>query len=153
MPPSGSRAGRRAGSARRRAARRSADPSERRPRPRARPASRRRTCPHDSTYVPRLPPDMAGLLILGAGYLGAAIAARAIAAGDEVTLADNWYATERSQAEAVGGARVVDADVRSAEDVRALLADRPDRVIFTAAQASRPISFEDPDYTEQTNVS
>ena len=39
---------------------------------------------------------MAGsLLILGAGYLGAAIAARALAAGDEVTLADNWFATER----------------------------------------------------------
>src|SRR3712207_295031 len=94
---------------------------------------------------------MAGLLVIGAGYLGAAIAARALAAGEEVTLADNWYATRREQAEAVG-ARVVDADLRDRADVHALLRARPDRVIFTAAQASRPLSIEDPDYTEQTNV-
>ena len=94
---------------------------------------------------------MARLLILGAGYLGAAVAARAVAAGDVVTRADNWYATERSQAEAVAGARVVDADIRRAGDVDAVLAGA-DRVILTAAQASRPLSFEDPDYTEQTNV-
>ena len=29
---------------------------------------------------------------------------------------------------------------------------RPDRVYLLAAQASRPISDEDPDYTEETNV-
>ena len=96
---------------------------------------------------------MAGsLLILGAGYLGSAIAARALAAGDEVTLADNWFATKRAQAEAVQGARVVDADIRSDDDVRSLLGHGFDRVIFTAAQASRPLSFEDPDYTEETNL-
>jgi len=92
------------------------------------------------------------LLILGAGYLGAAIAARAVAAGDDVTLADNWYATERPQAEAVQGARVVDCDIRSASEVSALLAESFDRVVFTAAQASRPLSFSDPEYTEQTNL-
>jgi nucleoside-diphosphate-sugar epimerase len=98
---------------------------------------------------------MAGsLLILGAGYLGAAIARRAVAAGDDVTLADNWYATERSQAEAVSGAAVVDFDLRSDDDVRSLVGGSSfDRVILTAAQASRPLSFEDPDYTEATNVS
>src|SRR3712207_667905 len=95
---------------------------------------------------------MARLLVLGAGYLGAAIAARALAAGDEVTLADNWFATERAQAEGVEGARVVDADVRRPDDVAALLADRPDRLIYTAAQASRPLSFEDPAYTEESNL-
>ena len=94
---------------------------------------------------------MARLLVLGAGYLGAAIAARALAAGDDVTLADNWFATRRDQAEGVG-ARVVDADLRNAADIGALLADRPDRVIFTAAQASRPLSFEDPAYTEESNL-
>ena len=96
---------------------------------------------------------MAGsLLILGAGYLGAAIAERAIAAGDDVVLADNWFATERSQAEAVAGARVVDCDIRFASQVEALFAEPYDRVIFTAAQASRPLSFSDPEYTEQTNL-
>ena len=94
----------------------------------------------------------ARLLILGAGYVGAAIAARAIAAGEDVTLADNWFATERSQAEAIEGARVVDCDIRSAEQVEALFATEFDRVIFTAAQASRPLSFSDPEYTEQTNL-
>jgi nucleoside-diphosphate-sugar epimerase len=46
---------------------------------------------------------------------------------------------------------VVDADVRSVDDVRRVLSGA-DRVIFTAAQASRPLSFEDPDYTEETNL-
>ena len=96
---------------------------------------------------------MAGsLLILGAGYLGAAIAERAIAAGDEVVLADNWFATDRSQAEAVAGARVADCDIRSGEQVAALFETAYDRVILTAAQASRPLSFTDPAYTEQTNL-
>ena len=96
---------------------------------------------------------MAGsLLILGAGYLGAAVAERALAAGEDVTLADNWFATERAQAEAIAGARVTDCDIRSPADVEALFRDDYDRVVFTAAQASRPLSFEDPEYTEQTNL-
>ena len=96
---------------------------------------------------------MAGsLLILGAGYLGAAVAERALAAGEDVTLADNWFATERPQAEAIAGARVADCDIRSPADVEALFRDDYDRVVFTAAQASRPLSFEDPEYTEQTNL-
>jgi nucleoside-diphosphate-sugar epimerase len=94
----------------------------------------------------------ASLLILGAGYLGAAIAQRAIAAGEDVTLADNWFATERGQADAIEGARVVDCDIRFADQVEALFAQPFDRVVFTAAQASRPLSFSDPDYTEQTNL-
>jgi nucleoside-diphosphate-sugar epimerase len=94
------------------------------------------------------------LLVLGAGYVGAALAARAVAAGDEVTLADNWHATRREQAEqGVPGARVVDCDVRSRADVeRVLAATAPDRVALLAAQASRPLSWRDPDYTEQANA-
>ena len=97
---------------------------------------------------------MASLLILGAGYVGAALADAALAAGHRVTLADNWYATERDQlAELEGrGARVETADVRSREDLDRLLADRPDRVHLLAAQASRPLSETDPDYTEETNL-
>ena len=97
---------------------------------------------------------MAGLLILGAGYVGAAVAARALDAGDDVVLADNWHATAREQAAPLEdrGARVVTADLRSRADVDALLADAPAKVVFTAAQASRPLSFADPEYTEQTNL-
>jgi nucleoside-diphosphate-sugar epimerase len=95
------------------------------------------------------------LLILGAGYLGAALALRALDAGDEVVLADNWYATEASQLDGLraGGARVETADIRVRSDLDRLLEQRPDRVHLLAAQASRPISEADPDYTEETNLS
>jgi nucleoside-diphosphate-sugar epimerase len=94
------------------------------------------------------------VLILGAGYVGAAIAARALDGGHDVVLADNWFATRRDELAPLEarGARVFTADVRSREDVDGLLQWRPERVIFTAAQASRPLSFEEPEYTESTNL-
>jgi nucleoside-diphosphate-sugar epimerase len=94
------------------------------------------------------------LLILGAGYLGAKVAELALARGDEVVLADNWYATERKQLAQleVRGARVESADIRNPDDLDRLLAERPARVHLLAAQASRPLSEVDPDYTEETNV-
>lgn len=94
------------------------------------------------------------MLILGAGYLGAALAELAMAEGESVTLADNWYAVERSQLAELEsrGARVETADVRSQDDLSRLLGKHPDRVFLLAAQSSRPISERDPDYTEETNV-
>ena len=91
---------------------------------------------------------------MGAGYLGAALGQAALARGASVTLADNWYATDRAQLEPLEatGARVVDADIRSAADLERLLADRPERVYLLAAQASRPLSEREPDYTEETNL-
>ena len=103
----------------------------------------------------RVQEDGAGpLLVLGAGYVGAALAEAALAAGREVVLADNWYATRREQLHQLEtrGARVLDADVRSREDVTALLDLEPARLYLLAAQASRPLSDSDPDYTEATNV-
>jgi UDP-glucose 4-epimerase len=95
------------------------------------------------------------LLILGAGYIGAALADRALTGGHEVVLADNWYATERSQLDGLAGrgARVETADIRRRDEVDALLANGCDRLYLLAAQASRPLSEQDPDYTEETNVS
>ena len=94
------------------------------------------------------------LLVLGAGYVGAALASRALDEGRDVTLADNWYATDRSQLGELEsrGARVETADIRSREDLDRLLADRPERVYLLAAQASRPLSESEPDYTEETNL-
>src|SRR4051794_34390244 len=91
------------------------------------------------------------ILVLGAGYIGAKVAELALARGEAVVLADNWHATRREQAEAVG-ARVEDRDIPRAEGVARLLGPRPQRVVFPAAQASRPLSWSAPDYTEQTNL-
>jgi nucleoside-diphosphate-sugar epimerase len=91
------------------------------------------------------------LLVLGAGYIGGEVARQALARGDDVVLADNWYATERSQAEALG-TRVQTVDIREREQVAPLVAEGFDRVVFLAAQASRPLSFSDPGYTEATNL-
>jgi nucleoside-diphosphate-sugar epimerase len=85
------------------------------------------------------------LLVLGAGYIGAKVAELALARGEEVVLADNWDNTRREQVEGLG------AEVRTL-DVRAELEIEADRVIYLAAQASRPRSWADPAYTEQTNL-
>jgi len=92
------------------------------------------------------------ILVLGAGYIGAKLAELALADGHDVVLADNWFATDRRQLAGLeaAGARVDTADIR--EDLGALFAERPDVVYLLAAQASRPLSERDPDYTEQTNV-
>jgi nucleoside-diphosphate-sugar epimerase len=94
------------------------------------------------------------VLVLGAGYIGARLAELALERGDEVVLADNWFATQRSQLEGLQarGARIETADIRLREDVDRLLAEDPERVVLLAAQASRPLSEREPDYTEETNV-
>jgi UDP-glucose 4-epimerase len=93
-------------------------------------------------------------LVLGAGYVGAALAGLALAEGREVVLADNWYATGREQLAPLEerGARVETADIRSREDVERLVALGPRRVYLLAAQASRPLAEREPDYTEETNL-
>jgi len=94
------------------------------------------------------------ILILGAGYIGAAAAELALARAKPVVLADNWSATERAQAAGLEerGAIVETADIRDGAALDRLLAMGPERVVLLAAQASRPISERDPDGTEQTNL-
>jgi nucleoside-diphosphate-sugar epimerase len=91
------------------------------------------------------------LLVLGAGYIGGEVARQALARGDDVVLADNWYATERSQVDSLG-TRVETVDIRDRGQLAPLLAEGFDRLVLLAAQASRPLSVSEPDYTEQTNV-
>jgi len=92
--------------------------------------------------------------VLGAGYVGGALAERALVAGTDVVLADNWYATQREQLAELEerGARVETADIRNREQIDRLLAEGPERIFLLAAQASRPLSEREPDYTEETNV-
>lgn len=96
---------------------------------------------------------MGGLLILGAGYIGGALAARALDEGHEVTLADNWSATGEAQVAPLAqrGARIATADIRFRRDVDTLLEGAPEAIVLLAAQASRPLADSDPEYTEQTN--
>src|SRR5213593_123362 len=91
------------------------------------------------------------ILVLGAGYIGAKVAELALARGEEVVLADNWHTTAREQVEGLGAA-VLDVDVREPAQDADALALQPRRVVFLAAQASRPLSWRDPAYTEQTNL-
>src|SRR5436305_11204580 len=90
-------------------------------------------------------------LILGAGYIGARLAELAIESGRDLVLADNWYATAKGQLDGIG-ARVETVDVRDGDDLEGPFQDRPERVFLLAAQASRPLSVSDPDYTEETNL-
>jgi nucleoside-diphosphate-sugar epimerase len=96
----------------------------------------------------------APLLILGAGYLGAALAELALVEGRSVVLMDNWYATDRHQLDGLAqrGARVESGDVRRRDDLDRLLGEPPAKVYLLAAQASRIVSEREPDYTEETNV-
>jgi nucleoside-diphosphate-sugar epimerase len=91
------------------------------------------------------------VLVLGAGYVGGEVGRQALARGDDVVLADNWYATDREQLSGLD-ARVETVDIRERETIAPLLAEGFDRVVFLAAQASRPLSFSEPDYTEETNL-
>ena len=95
------------------------------------------------------------VIVLGAGYVGTRFGELALEAGHDVVLADNWYATDRSQLTTLErrGVRVETADIRARSDVDELLALRPERLYLLAAQASRPLSERDPDYMEETNVS
>lgn len=97
---------------------------------------------------------MPSLLVLGAGYVGARVAELALERGDEVVLADDWSLTRREQVAGLEsrGARVVTADVASREDVERALGLGCDRLVFLAAQASRPLAEREPDRTERTNA-
>jgi nucleoside-diphosphate-sugar epimerase len=93
-------------------------------------------------------------LILGAGYIGAKVAELALDRGDDIVLADNWFATRREQLAGLEerGASVETVDIRNRDAIARLLSRDWSGVWFLAAQASRPLSFEDPGYTEETNV-
>ena len=99
------------------------------------------------------------VLVLGAGYLGAALAERLCARGQRVVALDNgfatdWPALERLAARHAGALRLLRGDIR---DPRALAASFAaavpvETVFLLAAQASAHPDAAPPDYTEAVNL-
>jgi nucleoside-diphosphate-sugar epimerase len=96
------------------------------------------------------------VLILGVGYLGAALAAQLLNLGDEVVGFDNLSSTEPRAIDALvrhGSFRLVEGDVADPTAVgRAFDLAQPDSVFMLAAQSSANDDAVDPAYTELTNL-
>jgi UDP-glucose 4-epimerase len=86
----------------------------------------------------------------GAGYIGSIVSRHLLAAGHEVVVLDNL---ERGHREAVApGARLVEADLREAAAIRAILAEGFDGVLHFAALSLVGESVVHPDLYYATNV-
>ena len=98
-------------------------------------------------------------LILGVGYLGAALAGRLCASGRDVVGLENGFATPWNSLDALCAAvgerfTLLRGDVREPADLeRAFDAAAPvDVVYLLAAQASAHAGVAPPEYTEETNL-
>jgi UDP-glucuronate 4-epimerase len=102
------------------------------------------------------------VLVTGAaGFIGSHLVDRLLAEGDEVTAVDNldaFYDPARKRANLRGAAghprfRLVEADIRDAERVSALVAEiRPEVVVHLAARAGVRPSIDDPALYTAVNV-
>jgi len=85
---------------------------------------------------------MARVLVTGgAGFIGSHVSERLLASGDEVLVLDNFNdfydpRIKRANAAALGGARIVEGDIRDAALVARVFAEhRPDALVHLAAMA------------------
>ena len=97
------------------------------------------------------------VLVLGAGYIGAALIASHLQSGDRVVAMDNGFATDWDAIERLmdgGPAKLVRGDIRDACSVASVISDAwPVRVVYLlAAQASANPDAATPEYTEETNL-
>jgi len=99
------------------------------------------------------------VLVLGAGYIGAALIQRLCAEGAQVVAVDNWFATDEAQVQALADrfADLLDlrrCDIRDAHTLEhAFAAAEPiETVYLIAAQASAHADAATPEYTEETNL-
>jgi len=96
------------------------------------------------------------VLITGAGYVGAALAARLLRAGERVVALDNGFATDRAavaQLAELGDFTLCAGSVASPRAVARAFACGPFDVVYhLAAQASAPAAARQPRYTETTNL-
>ena len=97
------------------------------------------------------------VLVLGAGYLGAALIAAHLQSGDRVVAMDNGFATDWDAIGRLmdgGSATLVRGDIRDAASVASVVARAwPVQVVYLlAAQASASPDAATPEYTEETNL-
>ncbi len=101
---------------------------------------------------------MKALVTGGAGFIGSHISQRLLERGDEVVVLDNFNdfydpAIKRGNVEeALGGARVVEGDIRDRELVDELMGQGIDTLVHLAAMAGVRPSVEDPLLYQDVNV-
>jgi UDP-glucose 4-epimerase len=96
------------------------------------------------------------VLVAGVGYIGAALAASLLRAGERVVALDNGFSTDFAAVAALareGDFHLVRGSVTETRDVSRALRRGPFEVVYyLAAQASAAVAHEQPRYTERTNL-
>jgi UDP-glucose 4-epimerase len=87
----------------------------------------------------------------GAGFIGSHIAARLLRDGHDVRILDNFSTGNRTNLEVLGGADVIEGDVRDAATVRRAAVGTA-AIFHQAAEPSVPRSIADPAGTYDVNV-
>jgi UDP-glucose 4-epimerase len=98
---------------------------------------------------------MKTLVTGGAGFIGSNLVDSLVARGDEVVIIDNLTTGRRTNLEEAleAGAELVELDIREAEALAALFAEkRPETVFHLAAQIDVRKSLEDPAFDAAINV-
>src|SRR3954447_16871953 len=102
-----------------------------------------------------MPPGMKALVTGGAGFIGSNLVDALVARGDEVTVVDDLSTGRRANLDdaLARGARLVEADIRDADALRAIFSDaRPEVVFHLAAQIDVRKSVADPAVDAAINV-
>jgi UDP-glucose 4-epimerase len=86
----------------------------------------------------------------GAGFIGSHLADAFLAKGHEVVVLDDLSSGHRAQVPAA--ARFHEVDIRSADAVRVVAAEKPDALCLHAAQMNVRRSVEDPGFDAEVNV-
>ena len=93
----------------------------------------------------------------GAGFIGSHVAERLLGRGDQVCVLDNFNdfydpAIKRANTNVLGGARIVEGDIRDQELVSSLLGEGFEAVVHLAAMAGVRSSLRDPLHYSDVNV-